>query len=224
MGATAGSLNPASLKAESDGGLTSLVLRRLSGRLSPFAARRLTANRVTTIAAIVGLSGAVVAAAGFAIVGAVLLQAFSVLSCVDGEVARLRQETSKLGDFFDTTSDRIVEVAAIGAAALLLRASWTCDAVIVALLGASLMLTVTSEKFRSAFGYDYPKRRLEPWFLYLTSGSDARLLFVAGAMVIGEFSRSPAQAVLAGLAVCAWSNVAWRLYAVASLTKGDAIT
>ncbi len=42
-----------------------------------------------------------------------MIQVFGVFSCVDGEIARLRNEVSQLGDFLDTMTDRVTEAAIV---------------------------------------------------------------------------------------------------------------
>ena len=50
--------------------------------------------------------------------GVVLLQAFGIFSCVGGEIARIQNRSSKLGDFLDTLTDRVTELLLVGAIAL----------------------------------------------------------------------------------------------------------
>lgn len=101
-----------------DGAWATLVIRRLSRRLTPFALRRgLTPNQITMISFVIGLAAAACfavgdAAAGIAVVvGAVLLQLSLVVDCVDGEVARFTRTFTPLGAWLDASTDRVKEFA-----------------------------------------------------------------------------------------------------------------
>ena len=50
------------------------------------------------------------------------------------------------------------------------------------------MLTISSEKFRSAWRMGYPKRRLEKLFGLFCAGSDGRLLMLSIGLVVSELT------------------------------------
>ena len=105
-----------------DGLYSSLVVRRISRRLTAVALRlRLQPDPVTLVSLGLGLLAAACFAAGarpVSVAGAVLLQAALVVDCVDGELARYRRRFSARGAWLDATTDRVKELAAIGGLAV----------------------------------------------------------------------------------------------------------
>ena len=146
-----------------------------------------------------GLAAAVLLWRDQWLAGAAMIQLFGVFSCVDGEVARLRGEASRLGDFLDTLTDRVTEASIVVALTVSLAVklgpdrAWPAG---IALLSGVMLLALSSEKFRSTYRMSYPKRRLESVFAVLSAGSDARLLVLTLAVVIGQIG---AEAVCVGL-------------------------
>jgi phosphatidylglycerophosphate synthase len=100
-----------------EGPVDALINWRFSMRITRVLARRslaVTPNQVTVIAILLGLAAALVASRGgyaaIAIAG-VMLWLNAILDCVDGELARLRFQYSKLGQWLDNLSDEIVDNA-----------------------------------------------------------------------------------------------------------------
>jgi phosphatidylglycerophosphate synthase len=98
-----------------EGPVDALINWRFSMRITRVLARRslaLTPNHVTICAILVGLTASLFASRGgyvsFAIAG-VLLEVNSILDSCDGELARLRYQYSKLGQWLDNLSDDIVD-------------------------------------------------------------------------------------------------------------------
>jgi phosphatidylglycerophosphate synthase len=98
-----------------EGPVDALINWRFSMRLTRLLARRslaVTPNHVTICAILVGLTASLVASRGgyaaFAIAGA-LLELNSILDSTDGELARLRYQYSKLGQWLDNLSDDVVD-------------------------------------------------------------------------------------------------------------------
>jgi phosphatidylglycerophosphate synthase len=108
-----------------EGPVDALINWRFSMRITRVLARRslaLTPNHVTIVAILVGLLASLFASRGgyanIAIAG-VLLELNSILDSCDGELARLRFQYSKLGQWLDNLSDDIVDnlfLVAIGSA------------------------------------------------------------------------------------------------------------
>jgi phosphatidylglycerophosphate synthase len=120
---------------------------------------------------------------------AMLIQVFGIFSCVDGEIARIRDRSSGIGDFLDTLTDRVTELLLVAAIAFSLGARVELGSALTAgfaLLGGVFVLTTSSEKFRSVWGMGYPKRRLERLFGLFCSGSDSRLLMLSIGLVVSE--------------------------------------
>lgn len=73
-----------------------------------------TPNMVTFMAAAMALTGCVIVAGASyeaAVVGALLQHLASYLDCTDGEIARLRHEGSKMGQWYDTLADEATTIA-----------------------------------------------------------------------------------------------------------------
>lgn len=98
-----------------EGPVDALINWRFSMRITRLLARRslaVTPNHVTIAAILVGLCASLLASRGawltFALAG-VLLELNSILDSVDGELARLRYQYSRLGQWLDNLSDDIVD-------------------------------------------------------------------------------------------------------------------
>lgn len=97
------------------------VSRWFNRAISLFMSRRLvnfpvTPNQVTLFAIIPGLAGGFLAAQGGywpVLAGAALLQVNSIIDGVDGELARMKVQSSLLGEWLDTLSDVLVNVSFI---------------------------------------------------------------------------------------------------------------
>ena len=121
-----------------EGPVDALINWRFSMRITRILARRslaVTPNHVTITAILVGLAASFVASrsgyAMFAIAG-VMLEVNSILDSCDGELARLRYQYSKLGQWLDNLSDDIVDnlfIIAVGAG---FGGVWRCLGLVVA--------------------------------------------------------------------------------------------
>jgi phosphatidylglycerophosphate synthase len=113
-----------------EGPIDALVNWRFSMRLTRLLARgpmSVTPNHVTLLAISVGIcAAALVLRGGWLCValGGVLLEVNSILDSVDGELARLRFQYSKLGQWLDNLSDDIVDNLFIAACGLHLGGAW----------------------------------------------------------------------------------------------------
>jgi len=98
-----------------EGPVDALINWRFSMRITRILARRslaVTPNHVTLAAIAVGLVAAWLASRGghaLAALAGVLLEVNSILDSCDGELARLRFQYSKLGQWLDNLSDDIVD-------------------------------------------------------------------------------------------------------------------
>ncbi len=174
---------PQLAKKTSDGPYCYLVQRRLSAHITRFCVRRgISAGSATCIDSVLALFASLFLYLGYFIAGAVLIQIFGIWSCVDGEIARLTKSTSRLGDFYDTMVDRTAEFLIVGALMLSMNrvvpdVSW--GTIFFAYIGLVSLITASSEKYRSVFHENYPKKRAEPFFSWFCAGSDTRLLFLS---------------------------------------------
>ncbi len=91
------------------------MIRHLSTRVTPFlAATPLSANQITFISLLFGLASAVVFSFGdylWDLWGGVFLFVMYLLDHCDGEVARMKGQSSKFGAIFDTFVDWITHAA-----------------------------------------------------------------------------------------------------------------
>lgn len=109
-----------------------LVSRHLNRRLSLALTRRLMStrvrpNHVTLLTLTLGLASGVAVALGsfwFGVLGAALLQLQSVLDGVDGELARLRFQHSRLGQWLDTVSDDLAKLSFLVGMTIAADAPW----------------------------------------------------------------------------------------------------
>ena len=96
-----------------DGWVSRYINRPLSSRLlTPLLLKlcpAITPNQVSVVSFVVAVFSSVCFFAGEAIAGAVVMQLASILDGCDGEVARLKQLQSKMGDYFDAVLDRYAD-------------------------------------------------------------------------------------------------------------------
>jgi phosphatidylglycerophosphate synthase len=92
-----------------------LYMRELSLHCDPYLVNtRITPNQLTYLMVVAGiLAGAALLVPGLAgaVLGAVLIQLYLLLDCVDGEVARWRKATSITGVYLDRTGHYLCEAA-----------------------------------------------------------------------------------------------------------------
>ncbi|MBA3461736.1 MAG: CDP-alcohol phosphatidyltransferase family protein [Deltaproteobacteria bacterium] len=138
-----------SLRKSADGLVSKLVNRRLSLPLSWLLARTpVHPNHITLLAlafAIVG--GSVISRGGYAagLVGMLLVNLGSIIDGVDGELARLRFQFSRTGQWLDTVVDDLANISYAGGVILSLQAAGVSWAIPlgVAALGAFTLTQIT---------------------------------------------------------------------------------
>lgn len=90
-------------------------MREISLRVDPFLVNtRITPNQLTYLMVVAGvLAGAALLVPGLtgALLGALLIQLYLLLDCVDGEVARWRKQTSITGVYLDRVGHYLSEAA-----------------------------------------------------------------------------------------------------------------
>lgn len=167
------------LENQSDGAYCKLFQRRISRTISRHIYKYTSANFVTFIGFVIGLLASLCFLYEKLVLAVALSQVFGIISCVDGETARLRNEVSKLGDYYDTIVDRIAEICMILSIVIMTERKLGTASVYKAgiwYMVAVFFLTMSAEKFRSTFRINYPKMRLEKIFIWISAGSDARIL------------------------------------------------
>ena len=182
---------PTLAKPESDGAYCYHFQRRISVWFSVRLASHMGPNAATGLDLIFGVSAALLVLLDHWLWGVVLIQAFGIFSCVDGEIARIQGRLSRLGDFLDTLTDRVTELLLVGAITFSLGERVDPSSALTAgfaLLGGVFVLTISSEKFRSTYQMSYPKNRLERFFGLFCAGSDSRLLMLSIGLVVSELT------------------------------------
>ena len=215
-------------KRESDGIYCYLVQRRISCYITRFSAQSgLTANMATLIDFFHAVAGALFIYFGFPIIGVLFIQLFGLWSCVDGEIARLTKSGSKLGDFYDTMVDRGAELLFTSALFLSVQKAapdLTWVLWFFAYMGAVFMITNSSEKYRSAFKQNYPKKSVESLFCWICAGSDIRFLYISIVLIVYAFSGSAGivKWLIISLTCALYLNLIFRLWRIYILsTKGS---
>lgn len=117
----------ASLRKDADG-----IVARLDRHVSLSISRLLMKlpvhpNAVTVVAALTGIACGLIAARGgywWMLVGAILFQLNSILDGIDGEIARAKLLESHTGQWLDTVSDDLCNVAFVAGAAVGCYRTW----------------------------------------------------------------------------------------------------
>jgi phosphatidylglycerophosphate synthase len=141
------------LRKEQDGWTSRWLNRPISLAISRWLVKTpLLPNQVTAVILLVGLLGAGFAAVGtwgFQVLGALLFHAQSVLDGCDGEMSRVTNRGSKLGEWLDTVGDDITNYAFfVGAAWGLYRQSGEALYLIVGWGGIALGMLATGIEYR----------------------------------------------------------------------------
>src|SRR5437016_5705021 len=193
-----------------DGPISRWINRPLSTHLSMLLAPlRLSPDLVSLAVFGLALLTALLLAAGPHLVGAILVQATSVLDGVDGELARLQMRASPRGAMLDGVLDRYADtaiVAGLGVWSLTQGLRPTSALVLTAAATAASLLSMATKDRAAALGLPrVPERALG----LLLGGRDGRLLLVAVFAVIGY----PALGLIA-ITLTAGVTGALRLYLV----------
>ena len=126
--------NPAESRRAGHEFLLELVFRPLSDALvQPLARLRVPPPAVVLANATVGLAAAFAIGVGNLVLGALLLQAKTVLDNADGSLARATGRVSLAGRYLDTIADLAVNVAVFVALAHVTGRTWLAAAALVAL-------------------------------------------------------------------------------------------
>lgn len=187
-----------------------LVSRYLNRPLSRPLARALvstpaTPNAITFTSTLIAFLAAAGIALGWNIAGGIAIQASSIADGVDGELARLRNASTRFGGFLDTLCDRYADAAIIAGMTVY---AWRFEdfsrpefAGMLALAGA---LSVSYSRARIEASLSGIPANLDA--IFGLASRDVRLLIATLGTVIGQcYWTLVLLAVLSGL------TVAWRL-------------
>lgn len=109
----------------------------------------MTANRLTLLGVAVTLAGVGVLLSGPLRLGVVIVALGSVVDALDGAVARLQGTDGALGAFYDSVTDRVGDVALLGAAAWMVRDDPLLFGVAVVALGGAQLTSYVRAKAES---------------------------------------------------------------------------
>jgi len=208
-------------KSASDGRYCYVFQRRISPYISLFCARNgISANAATGIDMLFAILAAWSLAQGHYLLGVVLVQVFGLWSCVDGEIARLTETPSQLGDFFDTMTDRVAELLIVAGVLYSLppdAIKYNWGTLFFSYMGMVFLITASSEKFRSVYHRNYPKSG-EGVFSWLGAGNDTRLLYLSVAILGYAFTGYAIiiEALLAALSVFLGTNFLFRMWKIST--------
>ena len=157
-----------SLRKAADGIAAKALNRHLSLPLSWALARtKVHPNHVTLTALVLALAGAATIASGgylAGVVGMLLVNLGSIIDGVDGELARLRFQFSRLGQWLDTTVDDVANVAYISGVAVnltLAGVDWAMPVGVVAL--GAFLVTQGTQYLLITFVYKSGDLAAIPW-------------------------------------------------------------
>lgn len=218
---------PKLAKKASDGMYCYLVQRRLSLYITIYCVRKgISANVATGIDMLLAILAAWSLSQGFYLFGVILIQLFGLWSCVDGEIARLSKSPSKLGDFYDTMTDRSAEFlifAGVFYSISLDISSYPWGTLFFCYIGMVFLITASSEKFRSVYHMNYPKSEHEKVFSWLCAGSDTRFFYLSVAILIYAITGYAAviEWLIIALSVLLGINFVFRIWKISTLPLED---
>ncbi len=98
---------------KTDGLVSRYLNRRLSFPITRGLLRvvpNISPNTVTFISFVIGVFGALLFSLEFGVFGGIAVQLSSVLDGCDGEIARIKDKSSRFGAFFDSILDRYADI------------------------------------------------------------------------------------------------------------------
>jgi phosphatidylglycerophosphate synthase len=154
---------------ELDGFVAYHVMRPLArGLTRALVGTRVTPNQVTAAALVLGLLAAAVATRGAFALAGLLFWAGAVVDCVDGELARLRVEGSRTGEWLDSLADEAATFALGAGVGVGLGGPWPLLAGIGVANGLLTAAKLYSDLARLGLPIDTARY---PWFFARSDGS-----------------------------------------------------
>ncbi len=166
-----------------DGPVSRYINRRISTLITKAILKSglpITPNQMTLISLLVSIMTAYLIWADNLLVGGIMVQVSSIIDGVDGELARARGTSSKLGAFLDATADRVADIAIIIAVAhtalsLNLAASEALLIISMLALSADMMVSYIHARGEASLGIHPAKIGVVKGI----AGRDVRLLMLA---------------------------------------------
>ena len=188
-----------SRKLQSDDYYTT-ILRRFTIYLTFLVLKLdISANAITVLSGVIGLAGSVAMildSLWLTLLGAFFWQLFRVLDCVDGEVARIKHEVSKIGFYLDQLTHIFVNptfVLALGVHVCLKSTSIT-NIVSTFMIFGCFIWSKNIRRISKQMGYSTRKYWKNPllYWLRVVAGyifsEDWQMFFVPAAIVLGYLS------------------------------------
>jgi hypothetical protein len=158
---------------------------------------RITPNQVTLVALLFGVTGGLISAAGgypATALAAILVWTGAVIDCVDGDLARLRLQGSRLGQWLDTLADDLTTFTLLGGLGLGLYRDGAGPGWLAVGLGGAVIWAFTEGKlYRDLHRLGLPiDTACYPWFFGDPSagaGADAGLVTRAVHLLAFLFKR-----------------------------------
>jgi hypothetical protein len=126
------------------------LMRPISTRIArAIIDTKITPNQVTVVAGLLGVAGGLLAATGGHLRGAcagLLVWAGAVVDCVDGDLARLRLQGSRLGQWLDTLADDVTTMALVAGLGIGLTRDGAGEIWTVVGVAAAIVWAVTEAK------------------------------------------------------------------------------
>jgi CDP-L-myo-inositol myo-inositolphosphotransferase len=190
-----------SLGKSSDGPISRYLNRPISTRITmALAPLRLPPSFLTMVALAVGLWAGWWLSAGRAVVGALLIQAASILDGIDGETARLQDRTSEFGALLDNLCDRMVDAAMVAGLWLWFwddpSRLFRVEIILASMIGWGAIAIALTDPLKDRLEFQPDERR--PLFVLLGS-RDTRTFVVA---VVCLFDQPAAAFTVGGIVYC----------------------
>jgi len=147
-------------------------------------------NQVTLCALAAGLTAALLAALGgahFSLIAGLLYFTGGIIDHVDGELARLRLQSSKLGEWLDSMTDEVSTFSLVAGLGIGLSRDgygdiWAAIGLGACAIGAMTMVRLYSELHRQNLPIDTAQF---PWFFERTDGDSNKPASALGSIVTG---------------------------------------
>jgi len=104
-----------SLIKKTDGLISRLINRKISTRITPYLTGYdfITPNLLTVVVSLLGITAGVLMFFKQFLIGGLIIQLVSILDGIDGEIARIKNITTKFGSVLDSVLDRYVDITVL---------------------------------------------------------------------------------------------------------------
>ncbi|MCD5401291.1 NTP transferase domain-containing protein [candidate division NPL-UPA2 bacterium] len=209
-----------SLRSPKDGFISSNINRRFSLLLTrKISSSSLSPNLISFLSFILGVGSAALFAFGIPILAGIMAQLSSVIDGVDGELARIKFQSSIYGGYFDSILDRYADALIIlGMSYYLYSQSPSLFLLLISALAliGSPMSMLTKEKYHALTGRAYIPQEQDGWMRLLPANRDGRLFVI---MLGGLFNLVLPALII--LAVVTNLQTIFRFFSIKRAMKGQ---